>query len=219
MMQTGIQSILDTLVERHRLLAECGPSIADAFLLLTKTFRSGGRLLICGNGGSAADSEHIAGELLKSFKVARPLPDDMKNRLTSMDSEGKNMAEKLEMGLPALSLVNSLSLGTAFANDVDASLVFAQQVLVLGRPGDGLLGISTSGNARNVLQAFRVARAFGLATIGLTGGSGGQFPSLCDVLIRVPETSTDRIQELHVPIYHALCAMLETEFFIPSRAQ
>ncbi len=213
MLVPEVQAILDAAIRRHPSLSACEAAITDAFRLLSDTFRSGGKLLVCGNGGSAADSEHIAGELNKSFRLRRPLREDLKRRLQAACDDGGLLADRLQEGLPTLSLVNALALGTAFANDVDPELVYAQQVLVHGRAGDTLLGISTSGNARNVLQAMKVARVLGLATLGLTGETGGRLVPHCDVLVRVPETETYLVQELHFPIYHALCAMLEQQFF------
>ncbi len=169
---------------------------------------------MCGNGGSSADADHIVGELMKGFLKKRPLPEPLRQSLVARDAElGQSLASLLQGALPAVNISGHSALSTAFANDVSAELVFAQQVMGLGRPGDLLLGISTSGNARNVLAAFAAARASGLAAIGLTGEAGGKMQERCDVLIRVPAARTHEVQELHLPVYHCLCAMIEERFF------
>ncbi len=202
------------LVARYPDLAGCAGDIASAFDLLRIMFEAGGTLLICGNGGSAADCEHIVGELMKGFRSKRPLSPDRRALLCAAEPEhGDYLADHLQGALPAISLVSQSGLMTAFANDVAPDMVFAQQVYGYGRAGDTLLGISTSGTSRNVLHALRVARAMKLRTIGLTGQDGGTMVGLCDVTIRVPYTDTARIQERHLPIYHTLCAMLEETFF------
>ena len=205
--------LLTKLLEAHPRLAACRDEIAAARDHLVKAYEQGHKLLLCGNGGSAADCEHIAGELLKGFERRRPLRAETKERLASQGAEGRVLAEGLQQALPALSLVGHVSLATAFANDVDARLVFAQLVTAWGSPGDVLLAISTSGEARNVILAARAARALGLVTIGLTGRDGGGLGSLCDVWVRVPAASTAEAQELHVPVYHYLCRALEARFF------
>ena len=173
-----------------------------------------GKLLIAGNGGSAADSEHIAGELMKRFKLQRPVPDEFAAKLKSIDPElGENLAVNLERGLMAIPLVAHEALTTAYINDVDGLGVFAQQLYGFGRKGDVFLGISTSGNSRNVMSATVVARALGIKVIGLTGASGGALAEVADVAVKVPETETYMIQELHLPIYHCWCLMLEDRFF------
>ncbi len=205
---------LDELVARHPVLASCRTDIEAAFALLACTFAAGGRLLVCGNGGSAADADHIVGELMKGFRRARRPSGEIAARLTASDPElGPRLASRLQLGLPAVNLAAGSALPTAFANDEDPGLVFAQQVLVLGRPSDALLGISTSGNAANVIAALVTARAVGMATVGLTGQSGGRIRGRCDVLVAVPGSRTFEVQELHLPVYHCLCAMLEDQFF------
>jgi D-sedoheptulose 7-phosphate isomerase len=195
-------------------LAPCRQEIGRAFDLLAGCFLRGGKVLVCGNGGSAADSEHIVGELMKGFHSRRPIPETDRARLAAnAGEEGRYLAERLQRALPAISLVSQVSLTTAVANDVAADMVFAQQVYGYGREGDVLIGISTSGNAANVLQALRTARAFGLGTLGLSGADGGRMKGLCDVLIRVPAGVTPEVQTWHLRIYHALCALLELEFF------
>ena len=182
--------------------------------MLCYCFENRHKLLICGNGGSASDSEHIVGELMKSFAYHRTLSDDIKTKLiAAFADKGAYLAEKLQPALPAISLTCHSALNTAFANDVDPNLVFAQQVMGYGAKGDVLLGISTSGNAENVINAMVTARALGLRTIGLTGKSGGKLKEYCEVAIRVDGSETAEIQELHLPVYHALCKMLELKFF------
>ena len=205
---------LDELVARYPALAACRADIEAAFVLLERTFAAGGKLLVCGNGGSAADADHIVGELMKGFRRPRRLSGETAARLTSSDPElGPRLASRLQLGLPAVNLATGSALPTAFANDEDPVLVFAQQVLALGRPGDAVLGISTSGNAANVNAALVTARAVGMAVVGLTGASGGAMRGRCDVLVAVPATATFAVQELHLPVYHCLCAMLEDRFF------
>ncbi len=187
-----------------------------AFQLLADCYRRGGKVLVCGNGGSAADSEHIVGELMKGFRRRRPIPAATAERLrAAYPEDGALLAERLQGALPAISLVSQTSLGSAILNDLSGDLVFAQQVYGYGVPGDALLGISTSGNARNVLQAVRVARVQGLATIGLTGKDGGALKDLCDVTLRAPAAETHEIQLFHLRLYHTLCDMLEAELFAP----
>jgi D-sedoheptulose 7-phosphate isomerase len=199
---------------RDGTLEPCRQELERAFDLLSGCFRRGGKVLVCGNGGSAADSEHIVGELMKGFHSRRPIPEADRARLAAgAGEEGRYLAERLQGALPAISLVSQVSLSTAVANDVAADMVFAQQVYGYGREGDVLIGISTSGNAANVLQALRAARAFGLGTLGLSGADGGRMKELCDVLIRVPAAVTPEVQVWHLRVYHGLCALLELEFF------
>lgn len=206
--------LLHTLVSRYPELTACLADIQAAFDLLRATFQRGGKILVCGNGGSAADSEHIVGELMKGYRLPRPLPDAARRRiLEAWPEEGAYLADHLQGALPAISLVSQSALLSAFANDVAADMVYAQQVYGYGRPGDALIAISTSGNAANVLHAVQVGRALGLGTIGLTGRDGGRLKAVCDVTIRVPADSTPAIQERHLPIYHTLCALLEEAFF------
>lgn len=195
-------------------LSPCLSDIEEAYRLLGAAFSAQSKLLVCGNGGSAADADHIVGELVKSFLLKRPVPGSYRQKLeTEYAGEGRYLADHLQGGLPAIALTAHTALATAFSNDVASDLVFAQQVYAYGRPGDVLLGLSTSGRSANVLHALRVARSLGVRTIGLTGQSGGAMIPLCDVLVRVPYDSTPRIQERHLPIYHALCIALETKFF------
>lgn len=206
--------ILETLIQKYPDLSACVPDVYAAYEWLKATFEHGGKLLICGNGGSAADSEHIVGELMKAFYLPRPIPDAVRHKLiAAYPAEGEALARRLQGALPAISLVSQSALMTAHANDVAPEMVFAQQVYGYGKSGDSLLGISTSGNSANVVNALRVGHALGLHTIGLTGQSGGLMLDVCDVTIRAPYTATAEIQERHLPIYHALCLMLEEAFF------
>jgi D-sedoheptulose 7-phosphate isomerase len=205
---------LEQLVERYPALDACRAEIASAFDALVKCYSAGGKLLVCGNGGSSADADHIVGELMKGFLSRRPLPAIFRDRLRAVDPVmGLALAEKLQAALPAINLSASSALSTAFANDVSAELVYAQAANGYGKAGDVLLGISTSGNAANVRAALCVARALGMRTIGLTGSGGGRMASLCDILIAVPASATFEVQELHLPVYHCLCAMVEDHFF------
>ena len=195
-------------------LEPCREAVVRAFELLLRCFSGGGKVLVCGNGGSAADSEHIVGELMKGFRRARPLPAADRERLQqAFPADASWLADRLQGGLPAVSLVSPIALTTAILNDLGGELVYAQQVYGLGREGDALIGISTSGLARNVLNALKVARAFGLRTIGLTGRGGGDFPALCDAAIVSPAGDTAEVQAHHLQIYHALCGMIEAELF------
>ncbi len=213
-MKERVAVIFDNLFIARPDLEICRRSIADAFNILQACYRNKGKVLICGNGGSAADSEHIVGELMKGFLLKREIPDEHKNRLKlAFPDQWEYLSDKLQGALPAISLVSQVALSTAIANDVDQDMVFAQQVYGYGREGDVLICISTSGNSGNVVNAARVASAFGLKAIGMTGNSGGELNKLCDVVIRVPECETYKVQEYHISVYHALCAMLEAEFF------
>jgi D-sedoheptulose 7-phosphate isomerase len=204
----------EAMTQTYPDLAECVPAVQRAFEVLRDAYRAGGKLMICGNGGSAADSEHIVGELMKGYFTKRPVPLAIRARLNAVFPEdAAYLADHLQGALPAISLVSQTSLISAFANDVAADLIFAQQVYGYSAPGDVLLGISTSGNSSNVIYALKVARAMGLRTIGLTGRSGGKMKDLCEVAICAPAEITPEIQQRHIVIYHALCAMLEEEFF------
>jgi D-sedoheptulose 7-phosphate isomerase len=206
---------LDELLARYPALAPCRADIDAAFRALVESWSAGGTLLICGNGGSAADSDHIVGELMKGFNSTRPLPADVQARLRAADPRlGPELAQKLQGALPAINIASASALSTAFANDVSGELAFAQATLGYGKAGDVLLGISTSGNAANVRAALCVARANGLRTIGLTGRGGGAMAGLCDILIRVPAERTFEVQEYHLPVYHCLCSMAEARFFV-----
>lgn len=213
-MDKQIERHLKTLLERYPRLDVCSADIVAAYEVLEKCYESDHKLLIAGNGGSAADSEHIAGELMKRFRTPRPCPPEFAEKLRSIDGiRGENLARNLERGLMAIPLVAHEALTTAYINDVDGLGVFAQQLYGFGREGDVFLGISTSGNSKNIMSATVVARAIGIKVIGLTGATGGDLIKVSDVCIRVPETETYRIQELHLPVYHCLCLMLEDRFF------
>lgn len=206
--------MLDELIKRYPILERVREDIDVVYGILERCYENGGKLLIAGNGGSAADAEHIVGELMKGFVKRRPVTEEMKEALEKADPvRGKELSEKLQGGLPAIALVDHAALSTAFANDVDADMIFAQQVCGYGDRDDVFLGISTSGNSKNVDYAVTVAKAKGLSVVGLTGKDGGLLGKRADVAVIVPETETFKIQELHLPIYHALCLMLEEAFF------
>lgn len=198
---------IEKLLSRYPVLAPCGDDIQKAVDALAETYRSGGKLLLCGNGGSAADADHIAGELLKGFCSKRPLKTPARERL------GEELASKLQDALPAISLHSLGAINTAWLNDCDPYYGYAQLVWGLGNANDALLGLSTSGNSKNVCHAMEVAKAKGLTTIGLSGKSGGKLKTLASVCICVPDSETFRIQEMHLPIYHAICLALEDIFF------
>lgn len=207
---------LELLIERYPALSVCKDDIEKAYEILEECFATGHKLLIAGNGGSCSDGEHIAGELMKGFKLQRKCSEEFAERLKSIDAErGAELAEKLQGGLPTITLDNHQALNTAYINDVanGGLLTYAQQVYGYGKDGDVLLGISTSGNSKNVAYATVVARALGMKVIGLTGAKGGNLANVADVAIKVPETETYMIQELHLPVYHCLCLMLEEKFF------
>jgi D-sedoheptulose 7-phosphate isomerase len=199
--------VLADLAKRHPALAPVVPVIGEGFRLLQETFAAGGTLLLCGNGGSAADAEHWAAELLKGFVSPRPLAEETRRGLDAA------LAHRLQGALPAVALPAFSVFVSAYGNDVDPVAAYAQLVHALGKPGDALVGLSTSGRSENVLLAFDVARARGMRTLALTGAEGGKLAPLADVAIRVPAEETERVQELHLPIYHALSRMLETAFF------
>lgn len=198
---------LSLLLDRYPALANCAGDIDAAFRAMVSCYESGGKVLLCGNGGSAADADHWAGELLKGFTLPRTPPAEDRAKL------GDDLGERLQCGLPALPLTNFTALLTAYGNDVAAEYGFAQLVYALGKPGDVLVGISTSGNSRSVALAVGAANALGLVTVGLTGARGGDLATAAHHPIRVPSNITHEIQELHLPVYHTLCIMLEHHFF------
>lgn len=213
-MKESVKNILERLISDNPALQVCRESIEKAFSILLKCYSNGGKVLVCGNGGSASDAEHIVGELMKGFLLKRRLKDeDIKRIKAAYPEDCEYLSSHLQGALPAISLVSQTSISSAFVNDVAADMVYAQQVYGYGRKGDVLIGLSTSGNSKNVVNAIKAAKAFGLAAIGLTGEGGGAMKELCDATITVPASETYRIQEYHLPIYHALCAMLEYEFF------
>ena len=210
--------MLDELIKRYPILERVREDIEAVYGILERCYENGGKLLIAGNGGSAADAEHIVGELMKGFVKRRPVTEEMKEALEKADPvRGKELSEKLQGGLPAIALVDHAALSTAFANDVDGMLSYAQQVNGYGKPGDVFLGISTSGNAENVMYAAVTAKAKGMQVVGLTGKDGGKLAGIADAAVIVPEMETYKIQELHLPVYHALCLMLEHRFYERSR--
>ncbi|GLB31388.1 hypothetical protein LAD12857_33110 [Lacrimispora amygdalina] len=205
---------LEELLTRYPVLTSVKAEIKEAYEILENCYKNGGKLLIAGNGGSCADAEHIVGELMKGFVKPRSVSGDFAQKLLKADPvRGKELADKLQGGLPAIALTGHPGLSTAYLNDVDGSLIYAQQTYGYGKEGDVLLGISTSGNSKNIMYAMAAARAIGMKTIGLTGKDGGQLKETADVSIVVPEKETYKIQELHLPVYHALCLMLEERFF------
>lgn len=212
--KTRSNLIKEELLARYQKLSQCSEDIDGAYEMLVQCFQNGGRLLVAGNGGSAADSEHISGELVKSFRFHRETDPETRYSLQKMfGKEGERLGELLEGALPAIPLTAFSSVLTAYANDTEPDAAFAQILYGLGCPGDVFLGITTSGNSENIFQALMTAKAKGLATICLTGRGGGRCGRIADVAIRVPEDETYLIQELHLPVYHALCAMLEARFF------
>ena len=213
-LENRLEKHIELLINRYPVLEVCKQDIVEAYLLMEECYENDGKLLVAGNGGSAADSEHIAGELMKRFKIQRPVSEEYANRLIEIDPQrGPDLAKNLEQSLMAIPLVAHEALTTAYINDVDGLGVFAQQLMVFGRKGDVFVGISTSGNSKNIMNATVVARASGIKIIGLTGANGGELAEVSDVVIKVPETETYMIQELHLPVYHCLCLMLEDRFF------
>lgn len=214
MIQSGMTQHVDLLIKRYPCLEVCRQDIITAYNILEEAYASGKKLLVAGNGGSASDSEHIVGELMKEFKLKRKIYAAQAERLKNIDEEmGAVLATHLQGSLPAISLVGEPSLTTAFMNDAVPVLIFAQQVNGLGTAGDIFLGISTSGNSKNILYAAVTAKSKGMKVISLTGEKENQLMNFSDVCIRVPETETYKIQELHLPVYHCLCLMLEERFF------
>ena len=202
---------LDNLTERYPELAPLKEKIGAAVDMIIESYKNGGKVLLCGNGGSAADSEHISGELLKGFmELRRPEGDEL---LALTEALGED-AVKLQRGVAAVPLTSLSASLSAFANDVDPELVFAQLTYALGKRGDVLICLSTSGNSKNVVKAARVARALGIKTIGMSGESGGAFLSICDITVNAPSSETYKVQEYHLPIYHAICAEVERILFV-----
>ena len=205
---------IDKLCNRYPDLEIVREEITQAAAILIKTYSEKKKVLVCGNGGSASDSEHIVGELMKSFSLKRPVPQSFDQLLRGKyPNDADYLAEHLQGALPAISLVSQVALISAYANDVAANMVYAQQVYGYGQAGDCLIALSTSGNSANVINAVKVANVMGLHTVCLTNSDGGKLAPLCDVSIRVPRETTPKAQELHLPIYHALCELLEVQFF------
>ncbi len=205
---------LDEMILRYPDLEEVRDSVAKAAHMITASYRSNGKVMVCGNGGSAADSEHIVGELMKGFVLRREITPHDANRLKDFGiSDWEEISKCLQQGIPAIALTGHPALSSAVLNDNDPFMTYAQQVYVLGRPGDVLIGLSTSGNSRNVVNALKVAKAFGVQTIGFTGSRPAKMDEFCDALIKVPATETFKVQEYHLPVYHTICLMVEEELF------
>lgn len=207
-------NLLKELIERYPELSPVENEISKAAECIITCYQEERKVLVCGNGGSCSDSDHIVGELMKGFERKRPVGEDMKKQLVSVAGErGEYLSEKLQQGLPAISLTAHTALITAVANDTDADLIFAQQVVGYGNTGDVLIGISSSGNSQNVLDAIIAAKAKGMVVIGLTGETGGKMKSYCDILINVSGRRTAFVQELQLPVYHTICLLVEDFFF------
>ena len=214
MISSATLHLVDQLCERYPSLTTVKPAIEEACSQLIACYEQGGKILICGNGGSCSDSDHIVGELMKSFELKRPIKSGIQEKLSILDPErGSYLASHLQQGLPAISLTAHSALITAVANDIDADIIFAQQVIGYGKEGDVLVAISSSGNSQNVVDACLVARAMNLKVIGLTGETGGKIKAFCNILINVPGRRTAFVQELHLPVYHLLCLAIEQHFF------
>lgn len=213
-MKVEVLEQIERLIKRYPELEIVKKEIIDAYQILVESYKNGGKLLVAGNGGSAADAEHIVGELMKGFKCQRRVSNDFAKKLMQEDAElGAILAENLQGALTTIALDGHLALSTAYMNDCEPLLCFAQQVNGYGKAGDVLLAISTSGNSKNILYATVTAHAKGMKVIGLTGANNSELEQMSDVCIKVPQTETYMIQELHLPVYHCLCLMLEDEFF------
>ena len=212
-MKETTKKIYEELFERYPSLSGIKENVLKAFEAIKLTYEQGGSLYCAGNGGSSSDCEHIVGELLKSFKKRRAVDEKTANNLSSYGEDGAYILSKLEGSLPATSLISQTGILTAFANDKSWDTAIAQQLYGLGKQGDCLVVLSTSGNSKNCVYAVLVAKAKGIKTIAFTGVAGGKLKDICDVAICVPEMETYKVQELHLPVYHCLCAMLEVEFF------
>ena len=208
------QEIINEMIGRYPSLRSCKEDIENACSAVIDCYSNNGLLLLCGNGGSCSDADHIVGELMKSFEKRRPIDKDLKDGLKSVSEErGGFIADRLQNALPAVSLNAHNSLISAISNDVDPSLVYAQQIAGYGKKGDVLIALSTSGNSQNIVDAVITAKAKGLTVIGLTGQSGGEMKQYCDIAICVPSTSTPEVQEFHLPVYHTICKVIEDTFF------
>lgn len=208
------KQIRDELFQRYPALVSCQKEFDEAYSVILDCYRKDGKLMLAGNGGSAADSDHFTGEMTKSFKFSRRLDSGFEQKLESLyGDEGKKLAENLEGGLMCIPLTQFAAANTAFMNDVLPEAAFAQLVQTFGRENDVFIGISTSGNSRNIILALMAAKARGVRTVCLTGATGGKCREFADVCICAPETETFKIQEYHLPIYHALCSMVEADLF------
>ena len=213
-LENRLMKHIDLLTERYPSLEPIRQELIDAYLIMEESYSKGGKLLVAGNGGSAADSEHTVGELMKGFKMPRKASSEFAEKLKSVDEElGTVLAENLQGALPAIALDGHLALTTAYMNDCEPLLCFAQQINGFGKPEDVFLGISTSGNSKNILYAATVAKAKGMKVIGLTGAKDSRMQDFSDICVKAPNTETYMIQELHLPIYHCWCLMLEDKFF------
>lgn len=213
-LETRLYQYIDLLILRYPQLIVAKDCIVEAYQILEESYTNDGKLLVAGNGGSAADAEHIVGELMKGFVNPRKLEAEYSDALITVNKElGRVLSENLQGALPAIALDGHLALTTAYLNDCEPLLCFAQQVNGYGRKSDVFLGISTSGNSRNILYAATVAKAKGMKVIGLAGEKDSKLSEISDTCIQVPETETYKIQELHLPVYHCLCLMLEDTFF------
>lgn len=202
------------IFENYPELLSCSKDIDSGLYLMINTYKSGGKILVCGNGGSCADSDHIVGELMKGFLKKRPISDEFAKKLTELGfDDGEHISRNLQGALPAISLCSQSAILSAFANDVSPDFVYAQMVYGYAKEKDLVICISTSGNSKNVVYAAKVARSLGAKTIALTGANQSALSEICDICIKVPSNETYRIQEYHLPIYHFLCAMCEKEFF------
>lgn len=205
---------MEELLTRYPVLKSCAEEIGKMAEILISGFKAGNKLMLCGNGGSCADCEHITGELMKGFLSRRPISPEKKAEMKKLNPDiGEDVLSKLQLAVPAIPLPSLTGLNSAFCNDVDPSLVYAQELMGLGTPGDMLLCISTSGNSANCVAAAEVGKALGLTVIALTGAKGGRLKEKADICICVPETETFKVQELHLPVYHYLCAEVEATIF------
>jgi D-sedoheptulose 7-phosphate isomerase len=208
------QEIFKRLIHDNPELEICSKDIEQAFLIIEECYINGGKVMVCGNGGSAADSEHIVGELMKGFLLKRELRESDKEKLKiNFPNDWQYLANNLQYALPAISLVSQTALLSAISNDINPDMIYAQQIFGYKKNGDILIGISTSGNSQNVINAVKVAKAFNLKTIALTGENGGEVGNISDIVIKAPASRTYKIQEYHLSIYHALCSMIEFDLF------
>ncbi len=212
-MKNSTQAHLDRLLARYPVLAGQKVNISGIFTAIADSYKNGGKLLVCGNGGSCADSDHIVGELMKCFIIRRPISYKLKEALSAYGEDGEALKAQLEGALPAISLCGHSALTTAFLNDTEPTMTFAQQIVGYGQAGDVLLTISTSGNSKNCVYAAETAKALGLTVLALTGSAESRLSELADITFFAPSSETYAVQEFHLPVYHCLCAMLENEFF------
>ena len=209
-----MKAFLDELLNRYPVLNDCKEEIQIAGKMMLETYKAGGKILVCGNGGSCSDSDHIVGELMKGFLGKRKMSVDQQEIFRNvLGADAENLIEKLQCGIPAISLPAQSAILSAFANDVDAELVYAQMVFGYAKTEDLFIGLSTSGNSKNVVMAAKVAKATGMRTVALTGAKKSSLSKICDCTIKVPETETFKVQELHLPVYHYLCASVEQVLF------